>query len=293
MTQVESPVFRRRWSRAISGFLFPQRGYRLRIAPRRRSSRRGLVVASVVALVVAPSIATSTAVAASLEGPNRYETSSRVAGAASPRCAPSLANRLASTSRAAQLITVESPDYASTYATISAWRRHGSCWHRVFGPWNARIGANGFSDHKVEGDDTTPTGAYGIGPVMYGNAANPGVRYGYRRLVCGDWWDETPGSPQYNRFQHVPCGEDPGFGGGSEALWEEARAYPSFAVIDYNTSPVVAGAGSAIFLHATLGYATEGCVSLPLTELDDLLRWLVPAARPIVVMGPATEIERF
>ncbi len=209
------------------------------------------------------------------------------------RCSPSVASHLASTHRASQLITVESSTYASTYATVSAWSRVGPCWTRVLGPWTGRIGSNGFSNHKVEGDDMTPTGAYGIGPVMYGTAANPGVHYRYVRLVCGDWWDETPSSPQYNTFQRVPCGEAPPFAGDSEPLWEEGNAYPSFAFIEYNTSPVVPGAGSAIFLHATLGYATEGCVSLPLAELDDVLRWLKPEADPLIVMGPASEIEHF
>jgi len=91
----------------------------------------------------------------------------------------------------------------------------------------------------------------------------------------------------------VPCGERPPFGGDSEALWEETAAYPSFAVIEYNMSPVVPGAGSAIFLHATIGSASEGCVTVPLRELDDILRWLRPAADPLVVMGPASEFERF
>lgn len=188
---------------------------------------------------------------------------------------------------------MESSTYATTYATVTAWQREGSCWTAVFGPWTGRIGANGFSDHKVEGDDTTPTGAYGIGAVMYGNAANPGVQYEYQQLVCGDWWDETPGSPQYNTFQYVPCGQRPPFGGGSEALWEETTAYPSFAVIDYNMAPVVPGAGSAIFFHATVGGPTAGCVSLPLGELDEVLRWLSPGDNPLIVMGPASEIEDF
>ncbi len=209
------------------------------------------------------------------------------------QCAPNVADDLTSTGDATQLITVESSTYTTTYASVSAWQRKGSCWSIVFGPWTGRIGANGFSNHKVEGDDTTPTGAYGIGEVMYGNAPNPGVQYPYQQLVCGDWWDETSSSPQYNTFQYVPCGEAPPFGGDSEALWEETNAYPSLAVIDYNTSPVVPGAGSAIFLHATLGAASEGCVTLPLAELDDVLRWLRPADNPLIVMGPASELEGY
>jgi L,D-peptidoglycan transpeptidase YkuD (ErfK/YbiS/YcfS/YnhG family) len=211
----------------------------------------------------------------------------------SPQCSSGVANDLASTGVATQMIVVEAPTYATTYATVSAWQREGPCWTLVLGPWTGRIGASGFSDHHVEGDDTTPTGAYGIEPVMYGNAPNPGVQYQYQQLVCGDWWDETPSSPEYNTFQYVPCGTAPPFGGGSEALWEETTAYPSFAVVEYNTSPVVPGAGSAIFLHATVGGPTAGCVSLPLTQLDDVLRWLDPAATPLIVMGPSSEIDTF
>jgi L,D-peptidoglycan transpeptidase YkuD (ErfK/YbiS/YcfS/YnhG family) len=91
----------------------------------------------------------------------------------------------------------------------------------------------------------------------------------------------------------VNCGQTPPFGGGSEPLWQETVAYPSFAVIQYNTGPVVAGAGSGIFIHADVGGPTAGCVSLPLGDLDTLLDWLQPADSPLVVLGPESEITRF
>jgi L,D-peptidoglycan transpeptidase YkuD (ErfK/YbiS/YcfS/YnhG family) len=208
-------------------------------------------------------------------------------------CPPGLAGSLASTGASSQLITVEAPTYTTTTATVSLWQRQGKCWALVGGPWQGTLGLHGFSDSHHEGDPTTPTGAYSIGPVMYGVAPDPGVHYAYHQLVCGDWWDEDPSSPAYNTFEHVPCGQPPPFGGDSEALWQEGNAYPSFAVVDYNTYPVVEGAGSAIFVHADVGGPTNGCVSLPLGELDALLRWLQPAASPLVVMGPDSEISRF
>lgn len=190
-------------------------------------------------------------------------------------------------------MTVEAPIAATTTAVLQLWQRQGGCWTAVAGPWSARIAGSGFSDHHREGDGSTPTGSYGIGPVMYGNAPDPGVQYAYHRLTCGDWWDEDPGSPAYNAFQHVACGATPPFGGGSEALWQETTAYPSFAVLEYNTGPTVPGAGSGIFLHADVGGPTDGCVSLPLGELDRLLDWLRPADAPLAVLGPSTEISRF
>jgi L,D-peptidoglycan transpeptidase YkuD (ErfK/YbiS/YcfS/YnhG family) len=214
------------------------------------------------------------------------------ATSATAACERNLASTLASTGGAHQLITVEASSAATTVASVELWQRAGACWEAVAGPWTGFIGYSGFSSHKREGDGTTPTGLYGIGPVIYGNAPNPGVRYAYHDLVCGDWWDENPASAEYNTFQHVPCGENP-FGGDSEALWTETAPYPSFAVVEYNTDPVISGAGSAIFLHASTGGPTSGCVSVPRADLDQLLRWLNPGDFPVIAMGPSSEITRF
>lgn len=103
----------------------------------------------------------------------------------------------------------------------------------------------------------------------------------------------NPTSAAYNSFQHVPCGQSPPFGGDSEPLWRETNYYPSLAVIEYNARPVVPYAGSAIFLHADTGTATTGCVSIPLGELNDLLRWLDPARLPTIAMAPVSELASF
>ncbi len=208
-------------------------------------------------------------------------------------CANNLAERLRATDGAGQLITVEADSFQTSVAEVSLWQRDGSCWEQAGGPWTGLIGENGFSNHHREGDGTTPTGIYRIGPVVYGNAPNPGFRGPYHRLVCGDWWDEDPTSPGYNTFQHVPCGASPPFGGDSEALWTETTYYPSFAVVEYNAHPVVPYAGSAIFVHADTGTATTGCVSIPLSELDVFLRWLDLSRLPTIAMAPASELASF
>jgi L,D-peptidoglycan transpeptidase YkuD (ErfK/YbiS/YcfS/YnhG family) len=189
----------------------------------------------------------------------------------------------AGTQGSSQLVTVSAPPH-STVATLSLWTRSGSCWRRVAGPWQARLGRTGLSAHKREGDGATPAGTYRFGATMYGIAANPGVRFRYHRLVCGDWWDEDPTSPAYNTFQHVACGSTPSFRGGSEALWRISPQYRYFAVIRYNARPIVRGRGSAIFLHVAVG-ATAGCVSLPEGQLVQLLRWLKPSERPVIRLG--------
>jgi L,D-peptidoglycan transpeptidase YkuD (ErfK/YbiS/YcfS/YnhG family) len=213
------------------------------------------------------------------------------AGARSASCPANLASTLASTGAATQLVTVVAPSTAATQGSLSLWQRSGPCWRLLAGPWAARLGFGGLSAHHVEGDGTTPVGAFQLGPVVYGVAPDPGVRFAYHRLVCGDWWDEDPASPTYNTFQHVACGTRPRFGGGSEALWTATRAYRFFLVLEYNTRPVVPDRGSGIFLHADLGHPTNGCVSLPPARLVTLLRRLAPAAKPLVAIGTRDEIR--
>jgi L,D-peptidoglycan transpeptidase YkuD (ErfK/YbiS/YcfS/YnhG family) len=173
-----------------------------------------------------------------------------------------------------QQIRVAVPSPRSTTATLTVTE----CGRRIFGPWRARVGRNGVSAHHREGDGTTPLGTYALGPVVYGIDPSPGVRFRFHRLVCGDWWDEDPRSPGYNRFRHVPCGTSPPFRGGSEALWRISPAYRLFAVVEYNAAPIVPGRGSAIFLHVDTGRATNGCVSLPRRELVEVLRRVRPGA---------------
>ena len=125
---------------------------------------------------------------------------------------------------------------------------------------------------------------------MYGVAPSPGVHYAYRRVVCGDWWVEDPASPYYNRFRHVRCGSSPPFRTTSEDLSRSPTAYRHFAVIAYNTSPVVPGRGSGIFFHVSTGRPTLGCVSLPLPRLVAALSWLRPGAAPLIAIGTAADL---
>ena len=143
-----------------------------------------------------------------------------------------------------QLIVVSSPtdDPPDYLATLRVYERanRASPWRLVFGPWQAETGSGHLlsAGARREGDHATPVGVFGIAGTMYGNEPNPGgLHYAYHRLGCGDWWDEDPHSPQYNRFVHVPCGVTPSFSSWSEPLWTETVAYPYFAVIRFNVDP--------------------------------------------------------
>jgi L,D-peptidoglycan transpeptidase YkuD (ErfK/YbiS/YcfS/YnhG family) len=223
-------------------------------------------------------------------------------GAAGARAGtiPRPAARFRIPASALQLVVVSSPsrDPADRLARLQSFRRASSSapWRRVLGVWTAEIGSGGLKDVRREGDHSTPTGVFAFGSTMYGNEPNPGgLHERYRRLGCGDWWDEDPYSSAYNQFVHAGCDSTPPFAGWSEALWTERRAYPYLAVIDFNEHPTISGAGapgSGIFLHAWMGEPTEGCVALPVPNLLRELRWLSPAAHPVIEIGTVAEVGR-
>ena len=206
-------------------------------------------------------------------------------------CQATLVDDLALITEAKQVVTVLASRNGSQRGSLRLWRKSGGCWTSVSGPWQAWLGARGVALRRREGDRTTPAGVFGLGRVMYGVGANPGVRYAYRRIVCGDWWVEDPRSPHYNRFRHVRCGARPPFRVTSGDMSRSPTAYRHLAVIRFNTDPVVPGRGSGIFLHASLGKPTSGCISLPLGRLVRVLRWLRPASRPLIAIGTRAQLR--
>jgi L,D-peptidoglycan transpeptidase YkuD (ErfK/YbiS/YcfS/YnhG family) len=202
-------------------------------------------------------------------------------------------DQVADTGGGAQLVTVIAPSAASWTGIFTAWSRAAyGCWVPVSfagqpaQPYQAQTGYGGLLpiSQRVPGDWATPTGLFPFGTTVYGNSTvSPTTHYPYYHLVCGDWWDEQPGSPTYDTFQQVPCGITPAYGDDSEALWTEVQPYQHFIDIKMPSPP---DNGAGIFLHdyMPVGY-TEGCVALPDAELDAVLGWLNPADSPHILIA--------
>jgi hypothetical protein len=58
------------------------------------------------------------------------------------------------------------------------------------------------------------------------------------------------------------------------------------------TRPLGESRGGGIWIHVDHGGPTQACVSLPRGRMKELLRWLDPAKRPVVVMGDVTALGR-
>jgi L,D-peptidoglycan transpeptidase YkuD (ErfK/YbiS/YcfS/YnhG family) len=179
-----------------------------------------------------------------------------------------------------QVITVEAATALSQTAVLRTWTLTPSGHYaQVFAAEVANVGVNGVRPTR-EGLGRTPVGVFTL-TQAFGNQPNNGTRLPYRYVDRSDWWDEDPASPHYNQL--VVSTVSPG--GNSENLYDAGEAYAHAVVINYNVNPVVKGAGSGFFLHVSFGAPTEGCVAIPLGDLDRVMRWLNPSSRPVISIG--------
>jgi L,D-peptidoglycan transpeptidase YkuD (ErfK/YbiS/YcfS/YnhG family) len=129
----------------------------------------------------------------------------------------------------------------------------------------AALGPAGLVADKREGDGGTPIGAWPCRWLYYrpDRLARPPSGLDCRALRPENGWCDAPGDPSYNRPVTLP------YSASAEALWRDDEVYDLIVPLGYNDRPVIAGRGSAIFLHIArpLYPATQGCVALGRQEL--------------------------
>jgi len=188
-----------------------------------------------------------------------------------------------------QVLLVTGEESAGFNATLYVLEKRDDKWRNAFPPRQALIGEKGFAPpgRKREGDVRTPSGVFAL-ERTFGYAPGIPSRMPYRQAGENDIWVDDISSPDYNRW--VRKGET------SAAFFEIMKLpddrYKYGIVIEYNTDPVVKGAGSAIFIHVRRGenMPTLGCVALPERDILEVLGWLDPAAKPLIVLGTRDSI---
>lgn len=147
--------------------------------------------------------------------------------------------------------------------------------------YHCALGQAGLTLNKQEGDGATPTGLFDLRRVFYRPdrfVAPPQTVLPISPLKPTDGWSDDPTKTDYNTLVNLP------YDGHHESLWREDEIYDLIVVIGYNDNPVIAGAGSAIFLHlARPDYSpTKGCVALSRPDLLTLLADLELPAKMLI-----------
>jgi L,D-peptidoglycan transpeptidase YkuD (ErfK/YbiS/YcfS/YnhG family) len=186
-----------------------------------------------------------------------------------------------------QVVTVSA---SGSHANVVAWQWTSKGWKVVVQTTSARIGANGLvaATQRKQGTSTTPAGTFTM-TEAFGIAANPGAKMSYHVVTSDDWWVEDNNSAYYNSMRRASQG---GFTvttsgvNGSEHLITYTTQYRYAVVINFNRPPnAVRYRGAGIFLHVNGPGATAGCVSVPLSTMLAIVKWLDPAQHPRIAIG--------
>jgi L,D-peptidoglycan transpeptidase YkuD (ErfK/YbiS/YcfS/YnhG family) len=188
-----------------------------------------------------------------------------------------------------QVLLVMGEELSGSTAMLYALEKRGGSWCTAFPPLPALIGRNGFAPpgEKKEGDVRTPSGVFAL-KRAFGYAAEIDTRLSYRQAGDSDIWVDDSNSPDYNCWGRK--------GETSATSFEQMKMnddrYKYGIVIEYNTDPVVKGAGSAIFIHVLLrdNLSTLGCVALAESDILRVLGWLEPKAKPLTILGTRDSI---
>lgn len=140
--------------------------------------------------------------------------------------------------------------------------------------YRCALGRSGVRLDKREGDGATPAGRFPLRRVLYrpDRLPAPSTRLPVGPLASDDGWCDDPADSRYNMPVRLP------YVARHEELWRTDALYDVIVVIGHNDAPVIAGMGSAIFMHlAGADYqATQGCIALARQDLLELLAKLGP-----------------
>lgn len=156
---------------------------------------------------------------------------------------------------------------------------------------------------KKEGDGRSPAGVFPIGPAFGFAATKPdNIKLPYIPLTPATECVDDAKSFYYNALVDrlsLAAARQPGDQFEAAPDWTSSEkmrqiaVYQWGAVVDQNSNRQH-GSGSCIFLHIWNGPQshTAGCTAMDQTRLEQLLGWLDPAAKPVLVTLPAPEYHR-
>ncbi|MCX5198534.1 hypothetical protein OOK31_32400 [Streptomyces sp. NBC_00249] len=179
--------------------------------------------------------------------------------------------RIPADSRQLVLVTGRAKDSSESEAALYTRTTPAADWTRT-ARWPARNGAKGWSSEREYGDLTSPQGVFSLTDAGGLLPAPPGTRLPYDKDAA-----------------FVPSGR----GVNGESL---AGSFDYVVAIDYNrrqgvspldpAKPDGEGRGGNIWLHVDHDGPSQGCVGIPKQAMEQLLKTLDPAAKPVIVMGP-------
>jgi len=210
--------------------------------------------------------------------------------------------------RSRQLVVVTTRGWDDVPGVLRRYERKGTrgAWAQVGKDVPVAVGRNGLGwgaglvetgaaagPQKKEGDGKAPAGVFALG-AAFGFAPAPAgrLRVPYVPLTPSVECVDDTASRKYNLIVDRLTAGDVDWN--SSERMRSVEGYRWGLVVNHNAAPTVAGRGSCIFLHVWAGprMGTAGCTAMGEEKLTELLRWLDPKRRPLLVQLPEAEYAR-
>lgn len=166
----------------------------------------------------------------------------------------------------AQVVIASGADWNAPHAVVTEWQRTPGGWVQL-DTWSGWNGRDGWTTTPAEGRAQSPVGAFSLTDAG-GYAPDPGSRLPY----------------DHNRRSY-------------SLIVNGVRAFNHVIAINYNripgtapanqTRPIGYAAGGGFWIHTQHNSGTDGCVGIPDAGVVELQKTLDPAAKPLIIMGPA------
>jgi len=200
-----------------------------------------------------------------------------------------------------QMVLSVSTGWDATQAEIRRYERSGpeGAWKPVGVSRGSSLGRTGLAwgsglhssvgdgPTKKEGDGKSPAGVFLLREATgYEAKAPSGTRLPYRQATTTLRCVDDPRSKHYNRL--VDEAQTPKDWASAEDMRRPDGLYRLVVWVGHNDDPPRPEAGSCIFLHfrEAASSVTAGCTAMDEGILEEVLAWLDPKARPVLVQLP-------
>lgn len=203
-----------------------------------------------------------------------------------------------------QLVVVLSPHSASVTARLWRFEKQGKNWQMVGTPYPVNLGKKGLAwgrglhsakpgVQKKEGDQKSPAGLFRFGEA-FGYAAPESVdlKLPYTSVTESLICVEDGGSRHYNQI--VDAAQVPADWQQRESMMRKDEQYKWGIFVKHNLPPEPGG-GSCIFFHLwnKPGSGTLGCTAMAEENMLELMQWLDPSQKPLLMQMTESDYKNY
>lgn len=198
-----------------------------------------------------------------------------------------------------QIVVVSIPHWDAVEGQMSRYEWSGGNWTEIGEAWPIVVGKAGMAwgkgnqtftgaegPIKKEGDKRSPAGIFKLGSAFGYSEAPNWVHMPYIQVVSTTMCIEDGSSNFYNQI--IDEGQEQPDWNSTDHMLRKDDLYEWGVFVAHNSPEAEAGKGSCIFLHVWRqnDSGTAGCTAMDKGKMRELIKWLDPSKKPILLQMP-------